>query len=480
MKRTLLSIALLVACTSVSAESWTYRGTLNDGGKPANGSYDLQVTLLNEAKSATISGPVTFYSVKVVEGSFAVDVDFGIDLANAPVMSLKTEVQQGSSGYVALGEPTRFDPKAALAGVCWDTEGNTGILPATNFIGTTESQTVVLKSGRGVSINLQGNIPSTPPPIGMGQVDMQIGSVGGTGDATVELVAGSSGRARISKNNVSNDLEISAGTLINSPGVIQFLDRRPLADKNAIPMAVFGNRIRAGAAGADPLDVGGGMWMDDENAYASYIGRGRNQENWTGIYSGSAWTAISTDDGAFLINRTLPLLNTGDDLVIGARPVGGDADSDLVWATRTNKAGRIYLSDTNGGFVWGASNLGATTPFLTVSNGASLSHGGTWTNASSRSLKTGFAAINPLEMLSKVVALPITSWVYKSSLEGTHVGPIAEDFKAAFGLAGDGKSISTVDADGVALAAIQGLNLKLEAENAALKVRLDALEAKLK
>jgi trimeric autotransporter adhesin len=59
------------------------------------------------------------------------------------------------------------------------------------------------------------------------------------------------------------------------------------------------------------------------------------------------------------------------------------------------------------------------------------------------------------------------------------MGPVAEDFKAAFGLAGDGKSIGTVDADGVALAAIQGLNQKLESENAALKARLDAIEKKL-
>jgi hypothetical protein len=47
-------------------------------------------------------------------------------------------------------------------------------------------------------------------------------------------------------------------------------------------------------------------------------------------------------------------------------------------------------------------------------------------------------------------------------------------------LAGDGKSISTVDADGIALAAIQGLNAKLESENAALRARLDALEARAK
>jgi len=56
---------------------------------------------------------------------------------------------------------------------------------------------------------------------------------------------------------------------------------------------------------------------------------------------------------------------------------------------------------------------------------------------------------------------------------------MAEDFKSAFNLAGNGKSIATVDADGVALAAIQGLNQKLEAENAQLRARLEAIEARL-
>jgi hypothetical protein len=82
--------------------------------------------------------------------------------------------------------------------------------------------------------------------------------------------------------------------------------------------------------------------------------------------------------------------------------------------------------------------------------------------------------------LEKVVALPIQSWGYKSDPDKRHIGPVAQDFHAAFGLNGaDDTTIATVDADGVALAAIQGLNQKLEAqraENAALKERLEKIE----
>ena len=102
MKKSLLTLALLVATGALHAAPWSYRGSLNDGGKPANGLYDLRVTLLNEAKTASLSSPITLYAVQVVDGNFAVDVDFGIDLSASPVMALKTEVQQGSSGFAAL------------------------------------------------------------------------------------------------------------------------------------------------------------------------------------------------------------------------------------------------------------------------------------------------------------------------------------------------------------------------------------------
>jgi hypothetical protein len=115
---------------------------------------------------------------------------------------------------------------------------------------------------------------------------------------------------------------------------------------------------------------------------------------------------------------------------------------------------------------------------LHMASGAHVTSGGTWTNASSRELKVGFETIDAASILQRVVGLPLTHWRYRNSpAEGTHLGPMAEDFHAAFGLGGDDKTISSVDASGVALAAIQGLNEKLEAENAELRARLDRLEA---
>jgi hypothetical protein len=104
---------------------------------------------------------------------------------------------------------------------------------------------------------------------------------------------------------------------------------------------------------------------------------------------------------------------------------------------------------------------------------------------SDRNAKENFTPLNAQTLLSQLAALPITLWNYKDdSCQTRHIGPVAQDFHAAFGLNGaDEKHISTVDEGGVALAAIQGLNQKVESENSALRAenvelrrRLEALE----
>ena len=111
--------------------------------------------------------------------------------------------------------------------------------------------------------------------------------------------------------------------------------------------------------------------------------------------------------------------------------------------------------------------------------------------SSDRNAKENFAAVNAQAVLEKVAALPVSEWNYKTDKKAEHIGPMAQDFHAAFGLDGtDDKHISVVDEGGVALAAIKGLNEKLEAvsteneqlkqENNLLARRLDELEAQVK
>ncbi len=106
---------------------------------------------------------------------------------------------------------------------------------------------------------------------------------------------------------------------------------------------------------------------------------------------------------------------------------------------------------------------------ISASNGAKLTSGGAWTNGSDRNSKTDFAEVDPLDVLDKVVAMPVSTWRYKLESDQRHLGPMAQDFHAAFGLGADDRHITTVDAAGVAFAAIKGLDEKLAATRAALE-----------
>ena len=104
-----------------------------------------------------------------------------------------------------------------------------------------------------------------------------------------------------------------------------------------------------------------------------------------------------------------------------------------------------------------------------------LTVNGTFVSASDRNVKEDFATVNAQEVLAKLVASPMQSWSYTNRSGVKRVGPMAQDFRAAFSLGEDDKHIATVDADGVALAAIQGLNLKLEEK----ETRIQTMEKEL-
>jgi hypothetical protein len=95
---------------------------------------------------------------------------------------------------------------------------------------------------------------------------------------------------------------------------------------------------------------------------------------------------------------------------------------------------------------------------------------------SDRNAKEAFTPVNAREVLDKVSRLPITEWQYKTQAGARHLGPMAQDFHAAFDLGRDDRHITTVDEDGVALAAIQGLNEKLEAQARDKDQRIQQLE----
>jgi hypothetical protein len=89
-------------------------------------------------------------------------------------------------------------------------------------------------------------------------------------------------------------------------------------------------------------------------------------------------------------------------------------------------------------------------------------------------MKENLVRADGQQVLNRLDDVPIYYWsaIGHSAL---HLGPMAQDFYAAFGLGDDDKAIATIDLDGVALAAIQGLH----AENQSLRAQVDNLEQRL-
>ncbi len=113
---------------------------------------------------------------------------------------------------------------------------------------------------------------------------------------------------------------------------------------------------------------------------------------------------------------------------------------------------------------------------VSVAPGAS-----TWSQLSDVHSKENFRDLNGDDILGKIAAMSIREWNYKTQDASIrHVGPTAQDFRAAFGLGVDERRIDAIDADGIALAAVKALESRTRAivdENAALRAELAALRA---
>jgi len=88
--------------------------------------------------------------------------------------------------------------------------------------------------------------------------------------------------------------------------------------------------------------------------------------------------------------------------------------------------------------------------------------------------------VDTLPFKTQVLALPITTWNYKTQVASIrHIGPMAQDFFAAFNVGEDDRHITDIDEGGVALAAIQGLNQKLQGMNQKLEEELRQKDARM-
>ena len=184
-------------------------------------------------------------------------------------------------------------------------------------------------------------------------------------------------------------------------------------------------------ASGDTSTVCGGYYNTASGTWATIPGGGQNTAG--GNYSFAAgWNAkIDTAaSGSF---------------------VWSDSNTPETWSWNPNE----FVARATGGF-WFATGIDGSGNFT---SGLRLPAGSSaWSPMSDRNAKTDFATIDGKNILMRLASIPIATWRYKSQDPSIrHIGPVAQDFYSAFGVGEDEKYISTIDADGVALAAIQGL-----------------------
>lgn len=138
--------------------------------------------------------------------------------------------------------------------------------------------------------------------------------------------------------------------------------------------------------------------------------------------------------------------------------------------------GRFYFTDQ-----YEVAPSGGT-KFIDTSTGAYLTTGGSWQDFSDENAKENFESVDLDDLLERIAALDVTRWNYKVEEPNVqHIGPMAQDFYRQFGLGLDDKTISSLDAAGISLAAIKALHEKTtelektSRETDELKRRVDEL-----
>jgi hypothetical protein len=150
--------------------------------------------------------------------------------------------------------------------------------------------------------------------------------------------------------------------------------------------------------------------------------------------------------------------------------VFADASSAAVTA---NTADNQFMVRASGGYVFYTNTA--------LTSGVSLAAGGgSWSTLSDRRMKTNIRKVNYNTILQGVKSVPVYTWSYKTQDSSiVHVGPMAQDFSAAFHVGESDSTISSVDADGINFAAIKAL----EEKTATLKQKekeIDELELRVK
>jgi hypothetical protein len=244
----------------------------------------------------------------------------------------------------------------------------------------------------------------------------------------------------------------------------------------------WGNRVsdEGGVIGGGGNNQAGNNTGTTTDAYYSTVSGG-----WANTAAGKYAVIGGGHGNAANANyATVPGGNNNVASGIGSLAAGENAsathDHSFVWG---DGSGAAFSTNTNQFLALADNGVG----FYTGFGNCTFFSGTNWTCSSDRNLKENFTLLDSQEVLVALTNIPITRWNMKGQNPNIyHVGPMAQDFYAAFVLGEDDEHINTGDEIGIAYAAIQGLHqinqeqagqiTELQAQNAELETRLTALE----
>jgi hypothetical protein len=521
----ILALALLFMVTTATVSeaapmgtAFTYQGRLIDANEAADGLYDFQFELYDEpADGNNVGGTIEANELEVSDGYFTVVLDFGAGVFDGDARWLAVGVRHG-----ALEDPNSYvplDPRQEVTPTPYALHAETvSSVPGSgteNYIAKfTDSNTI------GDSVIYESDFP--PGWLGIGTTSPEATLHIEDGDIKITGLSGTTDRVLLSGNSNWPYLELrcdgtgevtristcslwdtyfssnvgigttSPGAKLEVNGSIKITDGSQGAGKVLTSDA-------SGLASWQTLSPGSDSdWMVSGNEMYSipsgHVGIGTTSPSsklHVEFDSGST-SPVMFASSVYIKNKNLTKNNHAA-LIFGSPAssraaaiqckftdhTSGSTNADLSFWTVYDQGlhSPMVIKDT--GYV----GIGTTSPSypLEMGSGAHCTAGGVWTDASSADLKENFTEVDGADVLAKLQELPITRWNYKAEDPAIqHMGPVAEDFHALFGLGDGDKAISGVDRSGVALAAIQGLYQMVqekEAEIAELRARLAAVEA---
>lgn len=486
MTRNAVASAILLAlATQAGAASFTYRGQLEDGGQPADGTYRLELRLYADADGLQpLAAPVSVGDVTVREGRFAFGVDFTDVPAHAHSGWLEVAVKSEHDGdYWPLPDKQPVALKAQICPESWALAGNASTHPSVNFLGTTDNQPLIVQVNQKTALRIEPQSGTETPSIVGGSASNILGPlahgavIGGGGAMGFRnrafgpygVVMGGWG------NSTRNVASVVAGGFRNCAGGEYSFAAGRRAKVRPESNPVGGDACEnLGSLGGPAGDRGTFVWADSTDA--DFISTGNNQfliraGGGMGVGTNAPQTQLHvyTDSDApvtgFEFNPTMLVENAFDgdffSQAIFARVSGGLGSGVVVRASHptgstrgidaevSSPSGRAIQGTSPsgghagfflGGRVYSQGNvgIGVVNPTFQLhlsQNSAAKPTSNTWTVSSDERLKTDIETLDG--SLQKLLALRGVSYRWRDPAaqgghDGIHAGLLAQNVEQVF------------------------------------------------